>query len=73
MMMTSGEAVKYKGSIDCANQIIKGEGFMSLMKGAGKSLRIPFIMRFPFFVIFSDGFGVVYINAQMCMSAITEY
>merc|ERR1719239_1573925 len=34
MMMTSGQAVKYKGSVDCAVQIIKGEGFMSLMKGA---------------------------------------
>ncbi len=35
MMMTSGQAVKYKGSIDCTVQIIKNEGFMSLMKGAG--------------------------------------
>lgn len=35
MMMTSGEAVKYKGSMDCAVQVIKNEGFMSLMKGAG--------------------------------------
>ena len=33
MMMTSGEAVKYKGSIDCTIQILKHEGFMSLMKG----------------------------------------
>ena len=33
MMMTSGEAVKYKGSIDCTMQILKHEGFMSLMKG----------------------------------------
>ena len=38
MMMTSGQAVKYKGSIDCGMQVIKNEGFMSLMKGAGKSL-----------------------------------
>lgn len=38
MMMTSGEAVKYKGSIDCAVQVIKGEGFMSLMKGAGANI-----------------------------------
>jgi len=38
MMMTSGEAVKYKGSMDCAVQIIKGEGFMSLMKGAGANI-----------------------------------
>jgi solute carrier family 25 (adenine nucleotide translocator) protein 4/5/6/31 len=38
MMMTSGEAVKYKGSIDCAVKIIKGEGFMSLMRGAGANI-----------------------------------
>lgn len=38
MMMTSGEAVKYKGSIDCGLQIIKNEGFMSMMKGAGANI-----------------------------------
>jgi len=38
MMMTSGEAVKYKGSIDCTMQILKNEGFMSLMKGAGANI-----------------------------------
>jgi solute carrier family 25 (adenine nucleotide translocator) protein 4/5/6/31 len=38
MMMTSGEAVKYKGSIDCARQVIVNEGFMSLMKGAGANI-----------------------------------
>lgn len=38
MMMTSGEAVKYKGSMDCAMQVIKGEGAMSLMKGAGANI-----------------------------------
>jgi solute carrier family 25 (adenine nucleotide translocator) protein 4/5/6/31 len=38
MMMTSGEAVKYKGSMDCAVQIIKNEGFMSMMKGAGANI-----------------------------------
>ncbi|XP_065066659.1 uncharacterized protein LOC135692462 [Rhopilema esculentum] len=38
MMMTSGEAVKYKGSIDCAVQILKKEGAMSLMKGAGANI-----------------------------------
>merc|ERR1712044_78018 len=38
MMMTSGQAVKYKGSIDCFVQIVKGEGFMSLMKGAGANI-----------------------------------
>nr|AYV89122.1 hypothetical protein CAPTEDRAFT_163594 [Tetranychus truncatus] len=38
MMMTSGEKVKYKGSIDCTLQIVRGEGFMSLMKGAGANI-----------------------------------
>lgn len=38
MMMTSGGGVKYKGSIDCATQIMKNEGFMSMMKGAGANV-----------------------------------
>jgi len=38
MMMTSGQAVKYKGSIDCTMQILKHEGFMSMMKGAGANI-----------------------------------
>jgi len=38
MMMTSGEAVKYKSSIDCAAKVIKAEGFMTLMKGAGANI-----------------------------------
>merc|ERR1711935_33048 len=38
MMMTSGGGVKYKGSIDCATQVLKNEGFMSLMKGAGANV-----------------------------------
>jgi len=38
MMMTSGEAVKYKGSMDCAVTVIKSEGFMALMKGAGANI-----------------------------------
>jgi len=38
MMMTSGQAVKYNGSIDCAMQIMKNEGFMSMMKGAGANI-----------------------------------
>lgn len=38
MMMTSGEAVKYKGSIDCTKTIVANEGFMSLMKGAGANI-----------------------------------
>merc|ERR1712002_1303153 len=36
MMVTSGEAVKYKSSIDCAAKVIKAEGFMTLMKGVGR-------------------------------------
>lgn len=38
MMMTSGEAVKYKGSFDCFLKIVKTEGAMSLMKGAGANI-----------------------------------
>jgi len=38
MMMTSGEAVKYKGSMDCAVKVMKTEGFMALMKGAGANI-----------------------------------
>merc|ERR1712203_1307156 len=38
MMMTSGGGAKYKGSIDCAMQIMKNEGFMSMMKGAGANV-----------------------------------
>lgn len=38
MMMTSGQAVKYSGSLDCTRQILKNEGFMSMMKGAGANV-----------------------------------
>jgi solute carrier family 25 (adenine nucleotide translocator) protein 4/5/6/31 len=38
MMMTSGTGVHYKSSLDCGMQVIKNEGFMSLMKGAGANI-----------------------------------
>jgi len=38
MMMTAGTASAYKGSIDCGMQILKNEGFMSMMKGAGANV-----------------------------------
>jgi solute carrier family 25 (adenine nucleotide translocator) protein 4/5/6/31 len=40
MMMTSGgdKSLMYNGSIDCAVQILKKEGFMSFMKGAGTNV-----------------------------------
>ncbi|OVA02575.1 Mitochondrial carrier protein [Macleaya cordata] len=38
MMMTSGEAVKYKSSLDAFNQILKNEGAKSLFKGAGANI-----------------------------------
>lgn len=40
MMMTSGgsKELMYSGSLDCATQTIKNEGFMSLMKGAGANI-----------------------------------
>lgn len=36
--MTSGEAVKYKSSLDAFRQIIKNEGPKSLFKGAGANI-----------------------------------
>ncbi|RZC89008.1 hypothetical protein C5167_030701 [Papaver somniferum] len=38
MMMTSGEAVKYKSSFDAFSQIMKNEGAKSLFKGAGANI-----------------------------------
>jgi len=38
MMMTSGQAVKYKSSLDAFNQIIAKEGVSSLFKGAGANV-----------------------------------
>eukprot|EP00730_Choanoeca_flexa_P004465 TRINITY_DN11703_c0_g5_i1.p1 TRINITY_DN11703_c0_g5~~TRINITY_DN11703_c0_g5_i1.p1 ORF type:complete len:325 (+),score=79.88 TRINITY_DN11703_c0_g5_i1:45-1019(+) len=38
MMMTSGEAVKYNSSLDCAGQILKAEGIGSFFKGAGANV-----------------------------------
>jgi len=38
MMMTSGEAVKYKSSFDAFGQILKKEGPSSLFKGAGANI-----------------------------------
>jgi len=38
MMMTSGEAVKYKSSLHAFNEIVKKEGVKSLFKGAGANI-----------------------------------
>ncbi|RMD40234.1 hypothetical protein DV735_g4894, partial [Chaetothyriales sp. CBS 134920] len=38
MMMTSGEAVKYKSSLDAARQIFAAEGIRSFFKGAGANI-----------------------------------
>merc|ERR1711939_917199 len=38
MMMTSGEAVKYKSSLDAASKIIAAEGVRSFFKGAGANI-----------------------------------
>ncbi|KAG6499347.1 hypothetical protein ZIOFF_039112 [Zingiber officinale] len=38
MMMTSGEAVKYKSTLDAFSQILKNEGAKSLFKGAGANI-----------------------------------
>ncbi|KAG4096693.1 ADP/ATP carrier [Neocallimastix lanati (nom. inval.)] len=38
MMMTSGEAVKYKSSIDCAKQVMQKEGVQAFFKGCGANI-----------------------------------
>lgn len=38
MMMTSGNAIKYKNSFDCFQQIVKNDGYAVLMKGAGANI-----------------------------------
>lgn len=38
MMMTWGEAIKYKSSLDAFGQILKNEGPKSLFKGAGANI-----------------------------------
>ena len=38
MMMTSGQAVKYKSSMDAAGQIMANEGVASFFKGAGANI-----------------------------------
>ncbi|KAG6476045.1 ADP,ATP carrier protein-like [Zingiber officinale] len=38
MMMTSGEAVKYRSSFDAYSQIVKNEGTKSLFKGGGANI-----------------------------------
>lgn len=38
MMMTSGAAVKYTSSWNCFTVVVKSEGMMSLMKGAGANI-----------------------------------
>jgi solute carrier family 25 (adenine nucleotide translocator) protein 4/5/6/31 len=38
MMMTSGQAEKYSGSLDCFVKILQKEGFGSMMKGAGANI-----------------------------------
>lgn len=38
MMMTSGEAVKYRGSLHCFQEVVAKEGAKSLFKGAGANI-----------------------------------
>ncbi|KAL4468856.1 hypothetical protein ABPG72_008783 [Tetrahymena utriculariae] len=38
MMMTSGQAVKYRGSIDCIRYVLKNEGFKHLFNGFSLTL-----------------------------------
>jgi len=59
MMMTSGEAVKYRSSWHCMTEIMKKEGVSSLFKGAGAN-----ILRAV------AGAGVLAINDQLQMSVL---
>jgi len=59
MMMTSGEAVKYRSSWHCMTEIVKKEGMSSLFKGAGAN-----ILRAV------AGAGVLAINDQLQMSVL---
>ena len=38
MMMTSGERVKYSGSVDCFRQVVRTEGAKALFRGAGVNI-----------------------------------
>jgi len=38
MMMTSGQAEKYSSSFDCFVKVVKKDGFMALMNGAGANI-----------------------------------
>jgi len=38
MMMTSGQAVKYNGAIDCFRKVVAAEGVASLFKGCGANI-----------------------------------
>lgn len=38
MMMTSGQAVKYRSSLHCFSEVVKNEGVKSLFKGAGANI-----------------------------------
>ena len=38
MMMTSGQAVKYKGAFDCFQKVVAAEGIKSLFKGCGANI-----------------------------------
>lgn len=38
MMMTSGQAVKYDGALDCARKVVAAEGVKSLFKGCGANI-----------------------------------
>ncbi|CCK73115.1 ADP/ATP carrier protein AAC1 KNAG_0M02620 [Huiozyma naganishii CBS 8797] len=38
MMMTSGQAVKYNGAMDCMRKIVRQEGATSLFKGCGANI-----------------------------------
>lgn len=62
MMMTSGEAVKYKSSADAFRRIVAREGYKSLFKGAAAN-----ILR----AVAGAGVLVGYDELQMTLSKLT--
>ena len=63
MMMTSGEAVKYRNSMDCARQIAMNEGYGAFMKGGATNVLTAFTGAIG--LICFDKFRSAYINWRL--------
>jgi len=62
MMMTSCEASKYKGSIDCAVQIMRNEGVTSFFKGAGANILLGMVGAG--LLVGNDVFRMIYVGMR---------